>query len=86
LIEDSSIIFNQMNILVRVDYIEYWFESIVSPPMKTSLVHTLFDPIVVYFGHASDLLVATPIFILLLEPISQVNRMIEWLHWKSAYS
>jgi hypothetical protein len=70
----------------RVDYIEYWFESIVNPPMQTSLLHTLLDPIVVHFGHAPDLLVETPIFLLLLEPISQVNRMLEWLHWKSAYT
>jgi hypothetical protein len=51
----------------RVDYIEYWFENIVSPQTQTSLLHTLFDPIVVHFGHAPDfhaldLLVETPTF------------------------
>jgi hypothetical protein len=75
----------------RVDYIEYWFESIVNPPTKTSLLHTSLDPIVVHFGHAPDfhafdLLVATPIFFLLLEPISKFNWMLEWLHWKYAYT
>jgi hypothetical protein len=75
----------------RLDYIEYWFKSIVNPPMQTSLVHTLLNPIVVHFGHAPDfhapeLLAETPIFLLLLEPISQVNRMLEWLHWKSSYT
>jgi hypothetical protein len=70
----------------RVDYIEYWFESIVSSPTQTSLLHTLLDPIVVHFGHAPDLLVATPIFFLLLQPISQVNGMLEWLRWKYAYT
>jgi len=59
----------------RVDYIEYWFESIVSLPVQTSILHTLLDLIVVHFGHdhdfhALDLLVATSIFILLMEPIS----------------
>jgi hypothetical protein len=76
---------------LRVDYIEYWFKSIVSLPMQTSLLHTLFNPIVVHFGydpdfHALDLLVASPIFFLLLEPISQVNWMLKWLHWKPAYT
>jgi hypothetical protein len=75
----------------RVDYIEYWFKSIVIPPMQTSLLHTLLDPIVVHFGHAPDFhaldsFVAAPIFFLLLEPISQVNWMLEWLHWKSTYT
>jgi hypothetical protein len=75
----------------RVDYIEYWFKSIVSLPTQTSLLHTLLDPIVVHFGHAldfhaTDLLVETPIFFLLLEPISQVNWMLEWLRWKSTYT
>ena len=64
----------------RVDYIEYWFKSIVSMPMQTSLLHTLFDPI------APDLLVVTPIFFLLLELILQVNWMLKWLHWKSTYT
>jgi hypothetical protein len=86
LIEDSSTLGQP-----RVDYIEYWFESIVNRPMKTSLLHTLIDPIVVHFGHAPDfhapdLLVATPIFFLLLEPISKVNWMPKWLHWKFAYT
>ena len=66
----------------RVDYIEYWFESIVIPPTQTSLLHTLLDPIVIHFGHATDfhaldLLIAAHIFFLLLEPISQVNWMLE---------
>jgi hypothetical protein len=74
-----------------VDYIEYWFESISIPPTQTSLLHTLFDPIVVHFGHALDfhaleLLIETQIFFLLLEPISQVNWMLKWLHWKSTYT
>jgi hypothetical protein len=86
LIEDSNTLGQP-----RVDYIEYWFESIVILPMQTSLLHTLLDPVVVHFGHAPDfhapgLLVATPIFLLLLEPISQVNGMLEWLHWKSSYT
>jgi hypothetical protein len=86
LIEDSSTLGQP-----RVDYIEYWFESIVIPPTKTSLLHTLFDPIVVNFGHAPDfhvldLLVETTIFLLLLELISKVNWMLEWLHWKSVYT
>jgi hypothetical protein len=75
----------------RVDYIEYWFKSIASLPMQTSLLHTLLDPIVVYFVDAPDfhgpnLLVATPICLLLLEPISQVNMFLKWLHWKSTYT
>ena len=66
----------------RVDYIVYWFKSIVSLPTKTSLMYTFLDPIVVHFGHAPDfhaleLLVANPIFFLLLEPISQVNWMLK---------
>jgi hypothetical protein len=54
--------------------------------MKTSLLHTFIDPIVAHFGYAPDLLVETPIFFLLLEPISKVNWMLEWLHWKYAYT
>jgi hypothetical protein len=91
--EETSHLIEDRNTLgkARVDYIEYWFESIVSPSMQTSLLHTLLDPIVVHFGHAHDfhaldLLVETPIFFLLLEAISQVNWMLEWLHWKSAYT
>jgi hypothetical protein len=85
LIEDSSTLGKP-----RVDYID-WFESIVILPKQTSLLHTLLDLSVVHFGNAPDfhvpyLLVATPIFFLLLEPISQVNEMLEWLHWKSSYT
>jgi hypothetical protein len=38
----------------RVDFLQYWFKSIVIPPIQTSLLHTLLDPIVVPFGHAID--------------------------------
>jgi hypothetical protein len=74
-----------------VDYIKYWFKIIIVSLMKTSLMNTLLDLIVVHFWHASDfhdfdLLVAAPNFFLLLEPISQVNWMIKWLHWKSTYT
>jgi hypothetical protein len=75
----------------RVYYIEYWFKSIVSPPMQEIFIHTLLDPIGVHFGHAPnchalDLLVAAPIIFLLLDPISQINWMLEWIHWKSTYT
>jgi hypothetical protein len=85
-IKDNSIIEQP-----RIDFIELWFESIVGPVKQTSLMHKLLNPIVVHFGHATyfhapDLLVATHNFFLLLEPISQVNGMLEWLHWKYSYT
>jgi hypothetical protein len=49
LIEDRKILGQP-----RVDYIEYWFESIVNSPMQTSILQKLLDPIMVHFGHAPD--------------------------------
>jgi hypothetical protein len=70
----------------RIDFIELWFQSIVGQTRQSNIHHTwyIFSP--VYIESASDSLVQVPTYLRVLEFIPQIRSMLEWIHWKYAYT
>jgi hypothetical protein len=71
---------------IKVDLIESWFQSIVGQAIQSDFKHILLSLITIYFGHVFYHLVAASTYCPIQELILQVGWMLEWLHWKSAYT
>jgi hypothetical protein len=70
----------------RIDFIELWFQSIVGQTTQSNLHHTWYNFSPVHIESAPDSLVQVPTYLKILEFIPQIRSMLEWLHWKSAYT
>jgi hypothetical protein len=70
----------------RIDFIELWFQSIVGQTTQSNLHHTWYNFSPVHIESAPDSLVQVPTYLRILEFIPQIRSMLEWLHWKSAYT
>jgi hypothetical protein len=70
----------------RIDFIELWFQSIVGQTMQSNLHHTWYNFSPVHIESVHDSLVQVPTYLRILEFIPQIRSMLEWLHWKSAYT
>jgi hypothetical protein len=64
----------------RIDFIELWFQSIVSQTMQSNFHHTWFNFSPVHIESASHSLVKFPICFKGLEFNPKIKSMLEWLH------
>jgi hypothetical protein len=70
----------------RIDFIELWFQSILGEATQSNPWHTLFNISPVHIESAPESMVKVLVCSIVMEFIPQIRSMLEWLHWKFAYT
>jgi hypothetical protein len=84
--ENDECILMSKNPQLIIDFIELWFQSIVGQTMQSNIHHTWHNFYLVHIESAPDSLVQVPTYLRILEFIPQIRSILEWLHWKYAYT